>query len=63
MLQVARCKSRGEQDCALHMELYELIREGMTGNIAPGVQEMIFCGIVFWCLQQLVLISTCVETL
>jgi hypothetical protein len=36
MLQVARCKTRRDQDALLHMELYELLREGMAGNIPPG---------------------------
>jgi hypothetical protein len=34
--QVARCKTREDQDGLLHMELYELLREGMAGNIPTG---------------------------
>ena len=37
MLQVARCKTRQDQDALLHMELYELLREGMAGSIPPGI--------------------------
>jgi len=32
---VSRCKTREDQDGLLHMELYELLREGMSGNIPP----------------------------
>jgi len=31
-----KCKTREETDELLHMELYELLREGMAGSIAPG---------------------------
>ena len=34
--QVAKCKGRAAMDEVLHLELYELLREGMVGGIPPG---------------------------
>ena len=36
LLQVSQCKSRSEKDSTLHTELYELLREGMAGNLPTG---------------------------
>jgi len=41
MVQVARCKSREEKDALLNIELYELLREGMTGSLPAGLNT---CG-------------------